>query len=95
MALAPAAIAAAPASLYVGDLPPDVTDGKLMEVFKEFESLASVRVCRDIHTGRSLGYGYLNYLNPQDGKHSQSPFFDFIGFNGDLVSRKHVVVLFC
>ncbi|GAB4833522.1 hypothetical protein Ancab_031766 [Ancistrocladus abbreviatus] len=59
-------VPAAPASLYVGDLHPDITDGQLFDVFSEFKSLASVRVCRDSTSGRSLCYGYVNFIAPQD-----------------------------
>lgn len=62
-----AAVPATPASLYVGDLHPDVNDGVLYEAFKEFKTLASVRVCLDSSTGRSLCYGYVNFVSPQDG----------------------------
>ncbi|KAK6126290.1 hypothetical protein DH2020_039935 [Rehmannia glutinosa] len=65
MAAEPTVPAATPASLYVGDLHQDVTDGMLYDVFAEFKSI-SVRVCRDSSTGRSLGYGYVNFLSPQD-----------------------------
>ncbi|KAI4300383.1 hypothetical protein L6164_033769 [Bauhinia variegata] len=62
----PPTVAASPASLYVGDLHPDVTDGLLFDAFSEFKSLTSVRVCRDYSTGRSLCYGYANFISPQD-----------------------------
>lgn len=63
----PPTVPATPASLYVGDLHHDVTDGQLFDAFSEFKSLASVRICRDSSTGRSLCYGYVNFISPQDG----------------------------
>lgn len=56
-----------PASLYVGDLQIDVSDGELFDAFKSIGNLASVRVCRDSMSGRSLGYGYVNFITAEDG----------------------------
>ncbi|XP_028806889.1 polyadenylate-binding protein 2 [Neltuma alba] len=54
------------ASLYVGDLDLDVTDSQLYDLFNRLGQVISVRVCRDVTSRRSLGYGYVNYSNTQD-----------------------------
>ncbi|KAJ8772876.1 hypothetical protein K2173_028053 [Erythroxylum novogranatense] len=53
-------------SLYVGDLDWNVNDSQLYDLFNQIGQVVSVRVCRDLTSGRSLGYGYVNYSDPQD-----------------------------
>lgn len=58
----------ASSSLYVGELHPDVVEGNLFDTFNQVGPVASIRVCRDAVTRRSLGYAYVNYHSAQDAE---------------------------
>ncbi|KAJ7905560.1 polyadenylate-binding protein [Mycena olivaceomarginata] len=80
---AQSSVASAPsASLYVGELDPTVTEAMLFEIFNMIGPVASIRVCRDAVTRRSLGYAYVNYLNAADGERALE------GLNYSLIKNR-------
>ncbi|KAA0031309.1 hypothetical protein IC582_000071 [Cucumis melo] len=71
-------------SLYVGDLDVNVTDSQLYDLFNQVGQVVSVRVCRDLTSRRSLGYGYVNYSNPVDASRALDV-LNFTPLNGNPI----------
>lgn len=77
-----------PTSLYVGDLDINMTDTQLYELFNQVGQVISVRICRDLSTQRSLGYGFVNYSNPQDAAKAME-MLDSTPVNGKSIRVKY------
>ncbi|KAB7497814.1 Polyadenylate-binding protein 1 [Armadillidium nasatum] len=56
------------ATLYVGDLSPEITEAMLFEKFQTAGPVLSIRLCRDMITKQSLGYAYVNYEKAADAE---------------------------
>lgn len=53
--------------LYVGNLAWSVTESQLREAFSRWGEIKDVKVVMDRETGRSRGFGFVEYSRSQDG----------------------------
>ena len=54
--------------LFVGGLPFSTTDDELADVFSAHGTVASAKVITDRDTGRSKGFGFVEFENDEEGK---------------------------
>lgn len=58
--------------LFVGGLPFSTTDDELKAAFEAHGKVASATVVRDRDTGRSKGFGFVEFENDDEGKAAQA-----------------------
>ncbi|HEX5394852.1 MAG TPA: RNA-binding protein [Candidatus Saccharimonadales bacterium] len=58
--------------LFVGGLPFATTDDELKELFAAHGAVASASVVRDRDSGRSKGFGFVEFESDDEGKAAQS-----------------------
>jgi RNA recognition motif-containing protein len=54
--------------LFVGGLPFATTDDELRDLFASHGTVASANVVRDRESGRSKGFGFVEFENDDEGK---------------------------
>jgi RNA recognition motif-containing protein len=54
--------------LFVAGLPYDLYDDELMEIFEKFGKVISAKVTLDRETGKSRGFGIVDFENEQDAR---------------------------
>ena len=57
--------------LFVGSLPFSATDEELQEAFAVHGTVASAVVIKDRETGRSKGFGFVEFENDDEGKKAE------------------------
>lgn len=54
--------------LFVGGLPFATTDDELAQAFSQFGTVVSAKVITDRETGRSRGFGFVEFGSDDEGK---------------------------
>lgn len=72
--------------LYVGNLPPSVTDAALRSMFGKYGPLTHATVLMDLVTGTSRGFGFVHYTNTVDAKIAKDE------MSGKLIDGRPLVV---
>lgn len=58
--------------LFVGGLPFSTTDDELQQAFAAHGTVASAKVITDRDTGRSKGFGFVEFENEEEGKKAEA-----------------------
>ncbi len=72
--------------LYVGNLPYNMNDGRLSEVFSQAGSVVSAIVITDRNSGRSKGFGFVEMASEDEAKKAIET------FNGKDMDGRNIVV---
>lgn len=63
--------------LYVGNLPYTTTEEQLTDLFSRAGQVESVRVMRDMATGRARGFAFVEMASDEDAQKAISEFNDY------------------
>jgi RNA recognition motif-containing protein len=72
--------------LFVGGLPFSSTDDELQQLFAAHGTVASAKVITDRDTGRSKGFGFVEFENDDEGKAAEK------ALNGTEVGGRSITV---
>ncbi|KOX77427.1 MKI67 FHA domain-interacting nucleolar phosphoprotein-like [Melipona quadrifasciata] len=54
--------------IYLGHIPHGFYEEEMTDYFKQFGKITRVRIVRSKHTGKSRGYGYVEFMHPEVAK---------------------------
>jgi len=55
-------------NIYLGNLPYNINEDELMELFEEYGSVTTVKLITDKFTGKSKGFGFVEMPSDDDAK---------------------------
>ncbi len=63
--------------LYVGNLPYSIGEGELQDLFSKAGNVESVRVMRDMATGRARGFAFVEMATDEEAQKAISEFNEY------------------
>ena len=72
--------------LFVGNIPFSLSESELRDIFSEIGSIESCKLIMDSETGRSRGFGFVEYETPEQAQEAIDKFDSF-----DVQGKKLVV----
>jgi RNA recognition motif-containing protein len=78
-------------TLYVSNLPLSATEDSLVAKFGRFGTVVSVRITRDLATGRSLGHAFIQMMTGSDAQNAMNG-LNLTDYDGRLMSVNKAVV---
>lgn len=55
-------------TVYIGNLPPDVTEEDLQDIFRQFGEVLGVRLVMDKGTGQSRRFGFIDMASNEEAE---------------------------
>lgn len=71
--------------VYVGHIPHGFYEDEMRAFFKQFGIVTRVVMCRSQRSGRSKGYGYVEFLHPEVAKIAAESMNNYLMFKRKLV----------
>ena len=71
-------------NIYVGNLPYGVTEEELRQAFEAFGEVESTKIIKDMYSGRSKGFGFVEMPNSAEG-HAAIDALDSKEFKGRTI----------
>jgi RNA recognition motif-containing protein len=72
-------------NIYVGNLPDDVQNDEIKELFQGFGTVDAVRIIRDRFTSQPRGFGFVDMANAAEGEKAIKE-LDGTNFKGKAIS---------
>lgn len=74
--------------IFISHLPHGFYEDQLKNYFKQFGKVTNVKVCRSNKTGRSKGYGYVEFSHPEVAKIAGETMNNYLMFKKRLSGEK-------